>query len=130
MRTAFPDTFNNRTRKAQNKLESHLKKRGEALVGLYINLRPWEELPEEQAYAIDLVGLVDPELDWSQRQAVEKLLDEVALAYERTDGIESCNARVLDEDEATMSLLRTHRLFPLDFLSLRDRPIGELPPLG
>lgn len=45
MRTAFPDVFNDRTQRARNKLESRLKKGGASLLGLYINLTPWKELP-------------------------------------------------------------------------------------
>ena len=130
VRVAFPDTFNERTRKAQNRLESRLKKGGASLLGLYINLTPWDELPEDRSYAVDFVGLVQEGLDWDQRQALERMLGEVAHAYEKSACIESCDHRVLDEEEATMSLQRTHRLFPLDFLSLGAKPGGDLPPLA
>ncbi len=48
IRTAFPDAFNDRTKKARQKLEKLLKKGGEPLLGLYINLTPWEEVPEHR----------------------------------------------------------------------------------
>jgi hypothetical protein len=130
IRTAFPDAFNDRTQRARNKLESRLKKGGASLLGLYINLTPWEELPGDQSYAVDFVGLVDEGLDMEQRKAISLLLGEVAHAYEQTAGIASCEYQVLDEDEATLRLLRTHRVFPLDFLSLGDKPSGDLPPLA
>ncbi len=130
MRTAFPDVFNDRTQRARNKLESRLKKGGASLLGLYINLTPWQELPGDQSYVIDFVGLVDEGLDMEQRQAIDRLLGEVALAYDEIDGIARCDYQVLDEDEATLRLLRTHRVFPLDFMSLGDKPGGDLPPLA
>jgi hypothetical protein len=36
----------------------------------------------------------------------------------------------LGEDELALRQLRTHRLFPLDHMSLSGRPGGELPPLA
>lgn len=130
VRTAFPDAFNERTKKPRSQLESRLKKGGTSLLGLYINLSSWDELPSDQDYAVDFVGLVDEALDMAHREAIDLLLGEVALAYERTDGIASCEYQVQDEEEASMSLLRTHRVFPLDFLSLGDKPGGDLPPLA
>lgn len=130
VRAAFPDAFNDRTQKARSKLESRLKKGGASLLGLYINLSSWDELPGDQAYAVDFVGLVDEGLDLVHREAIDRLLGEVALAYEKTDGIANCEYRVQDEEQASMSLLRTHRVFPLDFLSLGDKPGGDLPPLA
>ncbi len=129
VRAAFPDAFNARTRKAQGRLEARLKKGGAALLGLYVNLTPWDEVAEGQSYKIDFVGLVSEGLDWESRQDLERLLGEVAKAYAACDGIAGCDYRVLDEEEAPMGLLGTHRLFPLDFLSLRERPGGALPPL-
>jgi len=130
IRTAFPDAFNDRTQKARGKLESRLKKAGAHLLGLYINLSPWDELPADRSYVVDFVGLVDEELEMKHREAIEGLLGEIAQAYEKTEGIASCEYKVLDEEEATLSLLRTHRIFPLDFLSLSDKPGGELPPFA
>jgi hypothetical protein len=129
VRAAFPDAFNARTRKAQRRLEERLKKGGTDLLGLYISLKPWEELPENQSYEIDFVGLVPEGLEWAARQALERVIGEVAVAYEACDGITGCDHRVLDEEEAPLRLLNTHRLFPLDYLSLRDKPGGELAPL-
>ncbi len=130
VRVAFPDAFNERTRKARDKLESRLKKGGASLLGLYIKLTPWDELAGDQSYAVDFVGLVDEGLGMEQRKVIDLLLGEVALAYEQTDGIASCEYQALDEDEATLRLLRTHRVFPLDFMSLGDKPSGDLPPLA
>lgn len=130
IRTAFPDAFNDRTAKARQRLEKLLKKGGEPLLGLYINLTPWDELPENQEYLVDLIGLVAENLDFDQRKAVEKLVGQIAVAYENTDGIDSCDFEVLGEEDFPIRRLRTHRLFPLDFMSLRDKPGGELPPVG
>lgn len=130
VRAAFPDVFNERTRKALTKLEGQLKKKGTSLLGLCVNVTPWEELPEEKAYLVDFVGLVDEELDLQQRQALEQILGGIASAYSACEGVEVCDHQILDEDEASMSLQRTHRLFPLDYLSLRPKPGGDLPPTG
>lgn len=130
VRTAFPDAFNDRTGKARNKLERRLKKRGAPLLGLYVNVTPWEELTEGDLYEVDFVGLVEEGLAWEQRTAIEKVIGEIASVYSETKGIGSCEYRVDDEGEAPMSLLRTHRLFPLDYLSLRSKPGGGLPPLA
>lgn len=130
IRAAFPDAFNDRTQKARNKMESRLKKGGAPLLGLYINLSSWEELPSNQAYAVDFVGLVDKKLELEQRKTIDRLLGDIALAYESADGIASCDYQVKDEDEVYLNLLSTHRAFPLDFLSLSNKPGGELPPLA
>lgn len=127
VRTAFPDAFNNRTRKALVKLESRLKRGGVHLLGLYVNLSSWYELPDNQIYEIDFVGLVHERLEWEQRKAIGKMLGEIASAYDQAEGITVGDYRVQDEEEAPMSLQRTHRLFPLDYLSLRDKPGGDLP---
>ena len=128
VRAAFPDAFNDRTAKVLGKLEKRLKKHGGPLLGLYVNVKPWEELSDDESYDVDFVGIVDENLDLAQRTALEKVLGEIAEAYDAEAGIGCCDYRVEDEVEASLSLLRTHRLFPLDYLSLRDKPGGELPP--
>ena len=130
VRTAFPDAFNHRTHKARCKLEDRLKKAGTHLLGLYVNLSSWDELGDDGVYEIDFVGLVDEGLAEGERQALVKALGEIAVAYEKSDGVSVLDYRVEGEDEAPISLLRTHRLFPLDYLSLRDSPGGELPSLS
>jgi len=130
VRTAFPDAFNDRTEKALAKLEKRLKRHGGPLLGLYVNVTPWEELADDESYDVDFVGIVDENLALDQRTALEKVLGEIAAAYEAEVGIECCDYRIEDEGEAALSLLRTHRLFPLDYFSLRDKPGGELPPPG
>lgn len=130
VRAAFPDAFNERTRKALTKLEGRLKKRGAYLLGLFINVTPWEELPDDNDYVVDFVGLIDEDLDMEGRQALEQVLGEIASAYSACEGVEVYDHQVLDESEAPMSLQRTHRLFPLDYLSLRPKPGGDLPPPG
>lgn len=129
VRTAFPDAFNGRTRKAQGKLEDRMKKAGTHLLGLYASLSSWDELGDDEVYEIDFVGLVAQGLAEGERQALVKALGEIAAAYENSDGISVLDYAVQDEEEASMSLQRTHRLFPLDYLSLRNSPGGELPSL-
>ena len=128
VRTAFPDIFNVRTEKALGKLEKRLKKHGGPLLGLYVNIKPWEELADDESYDVDFVGIVGENLALDQRTALEKVLGEIAAAYGGEAGIGCCDYRVEDEGEASLSLLNTHRSFPLDYLSLRDKPGGELPP--
>lgn len=130
VRTAFPDAFNDRTGKAVKKLEDRLKKHGAPLLGLYINVAPWDELPQDQPYDVDFVGLIDEDLPHEQRKAVEKVLGDICAAYSKTEGIGICDYQVLDESEASMSMQRTHRLFTLDYLSFRPKPGGDLPPPG
>ncbi len=129
VRTAFPDAFNERTRRARGKLEDRLKKAGTHLLGLYVSLTSWDELGDDEVYEIDFVGLVAEGLAEGERQALVKALGEIAAAYEISDGVSVLDYRVQDEEEASMSLQRTHRLFPLDYLSLKDSPGGELPSL-
>lgn len=130
VRTAFPDAFNHRTRKPRGKLEDRLKKAGTHLLGLYVNLNSWDELGDDEVYEVDFLGLVAEGLAEGERQALVKAFGEIAAAYENSDGVSVVDYRVQDEEEASMSLLRTHRLFPLDYLSLRDSPGGELPSLS
>jgi len=130
VRTAFPDAFNDRTKKGLAKLEKRLKNHGGLLLGLYVNITPWDELADDDTYDVDFVGIVDESLAMDQRTALEKVLGEIASAYKSEAGIGGCDYRIEDEGEASLSLLRTHRLFPLDYLSLRDKPGGELPPLA
>ncbi|MEJ2389073.1 MAG: hypothetical protein P8Y27_17720 [Chromatiaceae bacterium] len=130
VRTAFPDAFNQRTRRARGKQEDRLKKAGTHLLGLYVSVSSWEELGDDEVYEIDFVGLVDEGLGEGERQGLVKALGDIAAAYEKSDGVSVLDYRVEGEDEAPMSLLRTHRLFPLDYLSLRDSPGGELPSLS
>ncbi len=101
VRTAFPDAFNSRTRKALRKLENRLKKGGVHLLGLYVNLSSWDELPDEQIYEIDFVGLVRESLEWDRREAIERMLGEIASAYDQAEGITVSDYRVEDEEEAS-----------------------------
>jgi hypothetical protein len=130
VRTAFPDAFNNRTRRALGELEGGLKKGGVHLIGLYVNLSSWDELPNDQIYEIDFVGLVHESLEWKQRNDIEVILGEIARVYDQAEGITVGDYRLEDEEQAPMRLQRTHRLFPLDYLSLRDRPGGDLTSLN
>jgi hypothetical protein len=130
VRTAFPDAFNQRTRRARGKQEDRLKKAGTHLLGLYVSVSSWEELGDDEVYEIDFVGLIGEGLEEGERQGLVKALGDIAAAYEKSDGVSVLDYRVEGEDEAPMSLLRTHRLFPLDYLSLRDSPGGELPSLS
>lgn len=129
VRTAFPAAFNQRTAAARKTMEKLLKTSGEKLLGIYINLNPWAELSLDQRYGLDLIGLVPEELDFAEREALEALLGKVAAGFEREGGVEACDYRVLDETEFTFSQLRSHRYFPLDFLSLSGGAGSELPPL-
>ena len=130
VRTAFPDAFNERTRKAQRKLEDRMKKAGTHLLGLYVSLSSWNELGDGEVYEVDFVGLVAEGLAEGERQALVKAFGEIAAAYEKSAGVSVLDYRVEDEEEASMSLQRTHRLFPLDYLSLRVSPGGDLPSLS
>lgn len=129
VRAAFPDAFNERTRKARGKLEDRLKKAGTHLLGLYVSLSSWDELGNDEVYGVDFVGLVAEGLAREELEALMKAFGEAAAAYEKSDGVSVIDYRIQDEEDASMNLLRTHRLFPLDYLSLRDSPGGELPPL-
>ena len=130
VRTAFPGTFNDRTQAARQKMAKLLKKGGEKLVGLYIGLSPWEELPPDQNYVVGLIGLVGDDLDFEQRIQLESRLGEIAVGFNQARGIESCDYQVRSESEFTLDLLRTYKLFPLDYLSLSGKPGGETPPLA
>jgi hypothetical protein len=128
VRTALPDAFNARAQKVYGKSRDALKKRGVSFIGLYIRVTPNTELPEGQSYTVDFVGLVEESLGLDQRAEIDRLLGKIAKNYRETDGIEECDYQVMGHEEASYSLLRTHRRFSLDYLSLRKKPGGELPP--
>lgn len=88
-RTALPDMFNERIRRAQGKIRDALKKDGELVEAIFLTIIPNGELPPKEPYTL-LVrvvaresSLLDPELE----QRLERLAERMTAQFRKCAGV-------------------------------------------
>ena len=129
IRSAFPDEFNERTRRATIKLKKPLKKSGDALTGVYL-LVVDDELLSEEDYRITLSATMrDDEFDNPRvRQKAQELVNKLESELNSCDGIDVLESELLPERDVSLSDLRLLKRWDFDDLSLRAESVSELPP--
>lgn len=130
IRSAFPDTFNERVRPAAKKIERALKTYGKDASGIFVALNDWGELEAGQAYR-GLIAVVFPvEVgDDNEREAgVAELAAKLLQALDGCEGIEIEDVRHIAEDEFTLHDLHTYKRWEFDFRSHSGRPGGAVSP--
>lgn len=128
----FPDEFNKRFKSnIHTKIENKLKRSGEHIVGLFIQIEPrTEELDEEIPYEIRFMILRDEEITQKNIEGIEAVRKEIEVFFKEheSDGIELIGSiKTVTESEITLSVYRQYDLLLLDYLSERERPGGSFP---
>jgi hypothetical protein len=128
-REAFPDAFEKRLERVQEKLKKAFEKL-EDITEVFIGLAPEDELGDDQPYTIYLVFVMQDEL----YQAVDSRRKMETAVNEIRSIIHKCKGIVLDSDElrsdADVSLrdLRNLRRWgTFDYVSYRDQAVHQLP---
>lgn len=123
-RAAFPDAFNSRLSKANNKkilekpISSHVSH-------IFFDVEDCE-LSEEQNYNLNIMIVIDDDISGDERDRIEEnYLD----FFESIEGIEF-NLRVVTEEEVTLQDLKKYRRWDKDFISFSKKnqslPIEEI----
>lgn len=128
-RVAFPDAFVDRTRQATEKLRKHLRKEGELLTAIFILVLD-DELPDDTSYEIQIFGSMRPEdYDHADRRSqAQKLLNKVEAALGDCDGIDVSESHLKSEVNISLDDRRCLKRWDFDDLTIRGKPVSELPP--
>jgi hypothetical protein len=129
VRSAFPDTFVERTKPATNSLRKSLKRAGNLLTGVFVFVED-HELPDHTPYRILLHGSMRVE-DFDvpeKRKQAQELLDKIEAALGDCDGVEVLESNLRSEDEITLDDRRRLKRWDFDDLTVRGRAVSELPP--
>jgi len=124
-RPALPTEFNNRIANAdpKGKLRKKAKSLNEKLSGIYVEITPFDELPEGENYYVNLLGLV-AEINASEIPKAESSLTAIA------DILKAANmdvkTAVRSEADITIALIKRFKRFYFDDLSFKDDT--DLPP--
>jgi hypothetical protein len=122
-RVAFPDSFNNRIKPAQDKIKKELKKEGGIYIsGLYFVLE-MNELPEAKNYQITIVATmrVEDYEDATRRNKSQAVFDRIEAFVSECEGIEVTFSELKGEDQVSLDdLLYLTRWDSYDYLSPED----------
>jgi hypothetical protein len=128
-RAAFPDAFNERTKRAIQSFPRKIKSREDLLAGIYVLVSD-QELPEGEKYEIEVWATMTSEKydDPKQRTDGQSLLDKLEASLSECEGIEVVAAELRSEAEVSLDDLRRLKRWDFDSLSLRDGAVETLPP--
>jgi len=122
VRSAFPDTFNDRIRSAQSHMKKALKSKGQDITGVFVATESWDELPDDQPYRFIIVALMLEEdlEDTKKRTRAQTALDKIEQRLEKCGGIEIIESSLASEGDVSLADFRLMKRFDFDYLSLRD----------
>ncbi|MEW6338949.1 MAG: hypothetical protein AB1625_16295 [Acidobacteriota bacterium] len=124
-RTAFPDAFNARIRKAQRPIARALESNGQALREIFLTMSSWDELPEGEPYRVQLIATMTREdyEDPEGRERAHQALDKVEEKLHGCSGVEIVEALLVSEAEVSLDEFRQMERFDFDYLSAEtDEP--------
>jgi hypothetical protein len=126
-RAGFPDAFNDRISKAQDRIYKKLKKSGHDITGIYLGIRD-EELNDDEAYKVIVIGtmLSRDYRNYEVRTQVQRTIAEVASLLDRCDGIEVVEDALRPESEVSLDDLRVFARWDVEFISFRTSDVGAM----
>ena len=127
VRTAFPDSFNDRIQVQGKNINKLISKEGGAICTLYVLLSDDAELPDGKAYRIDVVAAMRDE-DHNhpeKRVAVENTLEKLCGLLNACGGIKTDKSEVRAERDISLSDVRFLRRLEFDYMS---RSESDAPP--
>lgn len=116
---ALPTEFNNRLIEAdrKDKRKKKAKSLSPILSGIYIEISPFKELPAEEHYNVNLLGLLPAGKDADIDQATKTMKEFADLMQSATMNVKLI---VTTEDKISVARLRSFKRFYYDDLSYRD----------
>jgi len=125
LRPAFPDDFENvlRHNRKSEKLKRKITREKDLIDQIQVAIDPFGELPSGEAYVIDFLLLVEPEvfLDQGAREKLKTLAEEIETLYQNTPHLEELTCRFLPLDRVTLYQIKDYlRWSPHDHLSFGD----------
>ena len=127
-RPFFPDAFNERRRSSSKKVNSILKRVGQHLSGIYVDMSD-EELPAGKAYDVTLLFTVTSEVaaDPSSWAEVNSAADEIVALWNGEEGLAVDEYFVESEDNVPISSLRVYVRLDFDSFTIRGDEVGDQP---
>lgn len=124
-RPALPSEFNDRLVKVdpKGKLRKKAKSANEQLSGIYVEIVPDAEIPSEEIYAINLLGLVSSGFEGDLTE-VRTVLNEYSEIMRQANM--DVNVALKRENEVSIAHIRRFKRFYYDDLSFKDDT--SLPP--
>lgn len=121
VRSAFPDTFNNRIRPAQRHIKKALSTQGQNITGIFAAMEKWDELPDNESYRFFVVATMtdDDYSDPQKREHAQKPLDKIEQRLQACDGID-VESWLASEGDISIADYRRMRRLDFDYLSLQD----------
>lgn len=118
-RTAFPDTFDARRKKAQRPIARALQTNGKNIREVFIAMNSWGELPGGVPYQIHVVATMEADAfgDATKRGQAQQALDVMEEKLQACDGIEIVEALLVSEANVTLDDIRLMQRFDFDYLS-------------
>jgi hypothetical protein len=130
-RSALPDTFNERCKKARGRLEKVLTANGHFFPGIYLRLDPQDELGPDETYKgiVRITAWPEVLVNEEKEIAATQAATEIEAALNKCSGVE-LEVSLVSEDEFTLTDLRLcKRWDPFDFISdSSDDSESILPP--
>jgi hypothetical protein len=129
-RAAFPNEFNERCRRATNRIRDRLKTKGYLITGVFLHLHSYEELPPTEDYKVIMRVTALPETCENRQEeeialslcaAIESILNDCG-------GIQVVDSSLAAETEISLHDLRLLRRWDYDFLSYRDEDTQGIAP--
>lgn len=127
-RSAFPDSFVERTKEAQKDLAKALNENGTAIWRILVQLTPERELAENEDYEINVLCLVRPE-EWNDpkiKANAENAWKDITATLEKIKGVDVGTLEFGSTDEFVISELFNYQAWDVfNYLTHRDRLDGD-----
>jgi len=128
-RAAFPDTFNERWQATRSQIHRKLKAKGHLFTAVFLMVEN-DELSPGVDYKVVLIGCMNTDdfADTERRREAQQLLNDLEAALAACQGICVSESLLRSESEISLDDLRLLKRWDMEYLSLRDLNVAELPP--
>ena len=133
LRSAFPDTFNERLAAARNsmrRIETALKRDGSVITGIFLRVDPPGDITPRELYQV-IMRLTAREEVFEQPEAETRALELTEFIrheFDRIDGIEIVDYALVSEANFSLADLRVTLRWDYDYLSYREGTLDDTAP--
>jgi len=105
IRSALPDAFNDRTKKALKKIRKLLEADADLVLTIFLTLEPNSEVPDDSSYdvLVSVIGTANDILDGVRNSRLQQLTDSMERAFLSCKGIYLRDCRLIRDDEFTLA---------------------------